>query len=449
MSIEEETVTADQPTRFPHTRAEALRAWEEFRPRVVAYADARNGVRPGHRAVSRLSPAIRRRLVTEYELITSSLEAAPFARVEKFVQEMMWRRYWKSWLELRPAVWSDYQADVERLRGELRGYQARRLKEIEAGQSGVEIMDYFARELSDTGYLHNHARMWFAGWWIHTEKLPWQLGADFFYRHLLDADPAANTLSWRWVAGLQTQGKTYLTRRSNLERYVEPALLAAHAGGLDQLEDKLAQPARIEEAATYRAEMPADADDTTLPAGLPARLGLWVHADDLHLESAAPLAGPRFQSLFAGLDAGILQAEGLSPGRQAHLRDSLADAASRAGEHFQAPVHRQDAPLPDALSAWAKAQGLQAVVALRPAVGPLHTLTTSLRVRLAREGVALYLVWRPEDARALPLAESGYFAFWQSVREQLLVRPTDQASDTVMEPPRQSRGRRKQVRHRT
>lgn len=261
MSTAEETVTASQPTRFPHTRAEALRAWEEFRPRVATYADARNGVRPGHRAVSRLSPAIRRRLVTEYELIASAMEGLPFWRVEKFVQEMMWRRYWKSWLELRPAVWSDYQADVTRLRDELRGYQARRLAEIEEGRSGVEIMDYFADELRGTGYLHNHARMWFAGWWIHTEKLPWQLGADFFYRHLLDADPAANTLSWRWVAGLQTQGKTYLTRRSNLEKYVEPALLAAHGGGLDQLEDKLAHVVRVEESAAYRAEVPKDAAD--------------------------------------------------------------------------------------------------------------------------------------------------------------------------------------------
>lgn len=85
MSTDEETVTADQPTRFPHTRAEALRAWEEFHPRVAAYA----GVHLGHRAVSRLSPAIRRRLVTEYELIASTLEGQSFWRVEKFVQEML------------------------------------------------------------------------------------------------------------------------------------------------------------------------------------------------------------------------------------------------------------------------------------------------------------------------------------------------------------------------
>ena len=444
MSTAEETVTADQPPRFPHTRAAALQAWEEFRPRVAAYADARNGVRPGHRAVSRLSPAIRRRLVTEYELVASAMEGQPFWRVEKFVQEMMWRRYWKSWLELRPAVWSDYQADVERLRGELRGYQAKRITEIEEGRSGVEIMDYFACELRDTGYLHNHARMWFAGWWIHTEKLPWQLGADFFYRHLLDADPAANTLSWRWVAGLQTQGKTYLTRRSNLEKYVEPALLAAHSGGLDKLEDKLTQPAHVEDNTdTYRAEVPADADDTALPADLPARVGLWVHADDLTPESAAPLAGQSFQRICAGLDPHVLRAEGVSPQRQQHLRAGLADAAARAGEYFQAATHRQeDAPLPDALVAWAKAQNLQAVVALRPAVGPLHTLTAVARERLAKENVALHLAWRPEDARTLPLARAGYFAFWQGAREQLLGRDEASDADSAEKPRRKGKGKR-------
>ncbi len=448
MSTAEEIVTADQPTCFPHTRAEALRAWEEFRPRVAAYADARNGVRPGHQAVSRLSPAIRRRLVTEYELIASTLEKQPFWRVEKFVQEMMWRRYWKSWLELRPAVWSDYLTDVTRLRGELRGYQAKRVKEIEAGHSGVEIMDYFADELRTTGYLHNHARMWFAGWWIHTEKLPWQLGADFFYRHLLDADPAANTLSWRWVAGLQTQGKTYLTRRSNLEKYVEPALLAAHAGGLDQLEDKLAHAVRVQESGIYRAEVPADASDTALPDDLPARTGLWVHADDLNPESAVPLAGQSFQSVFAGLDANILQAEGLSLQRQEHLRAGLADAATRAGEHFQAPVQRgEDAPLPEALIAWAKARDLQAVIALRPAVGPLHTLTTVVRERLAKANIALHLVWRPEDAETLPFAQAGYFAFWQGARAQLLGWESEPAADPTEKPQGKGKGKRRGNRH--
>ncbi len=65
--------------------------------------------------------------------------------MQKFVQEMMYLRFWKSWLELRPVVWSDYQTNVARLRG----YQAKRLKEVEEGCNGMEIMDYFVDELRD------------------------------------------------------------------------------------------------------------------------------------------------------------------------------------------------------------------------------------------------------------------------------------------------------------
>jgi len=61
--------------------------------------------------------------------------------------------------------------------------------------------------------------MWFASIWIFTLKLPWQLGASFFLKNLYDGDPASNTLSWRWVAGLQTKGKNYLATKSNIEKY--------------------------------------------------------------------------------------------------------------------------------------------------------------------------------------------------------------------------------------
>ena len=64
--------------------------------------------------------------------------------------------------------------------------------------------------LKENNYLHNHARMWFASIWVFTLDLPWQLGAEFFMKHLFDGDAAANTLGWRWVAGIQTQGKNYL-----------------------------------------------------------------------------------------------------------------------------------------------------------------------------------------------------------------------------------------------
>ena len=63
--------------------------------------------------------------------------------------------------------------------------------------------------------------MWFASIWIFTLKLPWQQGAAFFLEHLLDGDSASNTLSWRWVAGLQTKGKHYLAKSWNIEKFTE------------------------------------------------------------------------------------------------------------------------------------------------------------------------------------------------------------------------------------
>tara|TARA_B100000401_G_scaffold104532_1_gene67742 strand:+ start:25 stop:738 length:714 start_codon:yes stop_codon:yes gene_type:complete len=61
--------------------------------------------------------------------------------------------------------------------------------------------------------------MWFASIWIFTLKLPWQLGAEFFLKYLLDGDSASNTLSWRWVAGLQSKGKHYLAQSWNIEKF--------------------------------------------------------------------------------------------------------------------------------------------------------------------------------------------------------------------------------------
>jgi deoxyribodipyrimidine photo-lyase len=92
------------------------------------------------------------------------------------------------------------------------------------------VFDDWAQELVATGYLHNHARMWFASIWIFTLRLPWELGADFFLRHLIDGDPASNTLSWRWVGGLHTPGKTYLATADNIAEHRGP-LPARGAGG--------------------------------------------------------------------------------------------------------------------------------------------------------------------------------------------------------------------------
>jgi deoxyribodipyrimidine photo-lyase len=187
------------------------------------YANGRNtDYGPGaHKAVSMLSPYIRRRLVLESDTVAAALAANGPEDAEKFVQEVIWRGYFKGWLERRPQVWDSYRAGLE---ADLTALDRdRRLRrEVDRamhGQTGLACFDAWAAELVDTGYLHNHARMWFASIWIFTLGLPWRLGADFFYRHLLDGDVASNTLGWRWVAGLHTRGKPYPSDAQNITTF--------------------------------------------------------------------------------------------------------------------------------------------------------------------------------------------------------------------------------------
>jgi len=274
--------TGSSVAAFPDTRKDALRRLAEFSQKVSRYSRERNYVVPGHTNVSRLSPAVRHRLITETEVAEAVLKRYSFSTVEKFLQEIYWRRYWKSWLAMRPQVWTEYLAEIEELK---KGTDMAQAQLISQGEGPIFVMNDFARELIETGYLHNHARMWFAAYWIHTMRLPWQLGADFFYRHLLDADPASNTLSWRWVAGLQTLGKTYLARRSNIEKYLHRDLLSGREEGLDLLVDPTVfQPVGAvslpAQSLLYESEQADLCNDSTT--------GLWVHEEDLRFREALP-----------------------------------------------------------------------------------------------------------------------------------------------------------------
>ena len=167
--------------------------------------------------VSCLSPYITHGVLNEVEVIKKSLAKYSFKKNEKFIQEVLWRTYWKGWLELRPSVWSDYIISLNSIRDKYKE-DINYLKAIE-GKTNIECFDEWVKELKTHNYLHNHTRMWFASIWIFTLDLPWQLGAEFFLKHLYDGDAASNTLGWRWVAGIQTQGKHYLASEWNIKKF--------------------------------------------------------------------------------------------------------------------------------------------------------------------------------------------------------------------------------------
>ena len=182
---------------------------------ILSYSKNRNyDFGPERRSnVSVLSKYISHRVINEYDVIGSALSSYPLSKIEKYIQEVFWRIYWKGWLEHRPMVWSDYLSYTYSDNNNTDYNNA-----IE-GTTGIACFDSWVAELKDKNYLHNHTRMWFASIWIFTLNLPWQLGANFFMRHLFDGDSASNTLSWRWVAGLQTVGKHYLATSSNISKY--------------------------------------------------------------------------------------------------------------------------------------------------------------------------------------------------------------------------------------
>ncbi|MFM2210981.1 MAG: hypothetical protein RL639_175 [Verrucomicrobiota bacterium] len=395
------------PLDFLPTRAAALARLEEFLPDAGRYAADRNFVRPGHPNISRLSPWVQKRLLLEAEVVAAARERWSFEAVEKFVQEVYWRTYWKGWLEQRPEAWSRWVEAVPRLRDSLSPGQRSTLEAALAGRTGIAGFDDWAKELVATGYLHNHARMWFASIWVFTLRLPWELGAAFFYEHLLDGDVASNTLSWRWVAGLQTPGKTYVARADNIAHYTD----GRHVPQASQLASAafvLSEPALPKVAAWT--------EDPLWSKSAEGRVGLWLHPEDLSVERGE-LSAEKFVAINAAWPGTMAAKAGWSESVAAWTQAALRDGASRAAAHFGAEVSAETAcDLATALVDWARSHQLKRVVAYRPFVGPWLAEAQAVESALAQAGIAITWRRRAWDTRLFPHAIRGYFPFWERIK---------------------------------
>ena len=192
---------------FPKSKSKLIESIKQFSDtQILSYSLDRNfdyGI--PHNNVSRLSPYLRRRFISEYEVLKIILNKHKYENIEKFIEEIFWRTYWKGWLETHPYVYKEY---------ELKHHN-----QIIPTKTGIKCFDHWKDELIETGYLHNHSRMWFASIWIFTLKYSWESGANFFKNNLIDWCPASNTLGWRWVAGIQTIGKPYIARAENIKHF--------------------------------------------------------------------------------------------------------------------------------------------------------------------------------------------------------------------------------------
>jgi deoxyribodipyrimidine photo-lyase len=385
------------------TRAAGLERLARFLPKAGrAYAAGRNHDRPGegHPAVSGLSPWLRHRLLTEAEVLEAVLGRHGPAAAEKFVQEVFWRTYWKGWLERRPSVWAEY------LRGRdaaLGGDLAPRIAEAEAGRTGIDCFDTWARELAASGYLHNHARMWTASIWIFTLRLPWEAGADWFLRHLADGDPASNTLGWRWVAGIQTPGKHYVARAENIGRYTGGRFNPV--GLLDEAPEPVPGPAPPKPGPVPEGGTPAPGLAT----------GVLLTEEDL-----SPAFLLRAIRGDVAAHATLLATAGRSPRPVADIAAAFARGAvedARARWAGRLGARGPDATEPAAVADWAEGAGLAQVVTAWAPVGPTAEALDRLERLLGLRGIALVRVLRPEDRAAWAHATHGFFRFRERIPE--------------------------------
>jgi deoxyribodipyrimidine photo-lyase len=383
--------------------------------------------------VSCLSPYIRHRLVSETEVLRSVLQHEDPQAAEKFIQEVCWRTYWKGWLERNPNVWQRYCQE----RGQLTALNPALLKAIRSAKqanTGIVCFDAWVQQLTSTGYLHNHTRMWFASIWIFTLNLPWQAGADFFMQHLCDADAASNTLSWRWVAGLQTKGKHYLARAENIARYTNGQFNPR--GQLNESANALIEPddnanAIAKSPLSFTAQWNITALDCFAPKPLPAETFLLIHEDDCLAESFSQLTS------VAGLivvNAGQHRAaDSMGAASQQFALGALADARRRAMAHWKLSESQVvDCASPAALTQLIKGRNASAnehlssgarvaasiAIAWMP-VGPVRDALSAPLHNLQHQGVQLKFLARQWDAAAWPHANKGFFHLKTKIPELL------------------------------
>ena len=376
------------------TRAAGLRALAGAMPRLGAdYAMRRNLDAGAMPTTSRLSVYLRHRLLTEAEVIAAA-RAAHGQGADRFVTEVLWRTYFKGWLERRPSVWRDYLAGVRHGQDRIATEAGLRADWAAAcrGETGIEGFDHWARDLAATGWLHNHARMWFASIWIFTLRLPWELGADFFLRHLVDGDPASNTLSWRWVAGLHTVGKHYVA---------DAEVIARCTHGRFRPRGLAVDPAPL--AASPPVEPgPVPVSDALDPA---LSYGSLLHSDDLGPHGWLACDRPSLDNADPPLPV-LWAASGLSSLEMAPDVIALTgEAAESAGEAYGA-----DGTLDRLVERLSDGTIRQAVAPHAP-VGPVADAFDALAPRLSARGVRLVRRVRDWDARHWAHATRGFYPF--------------------------------------
>lgn len=164
--------------------------------------------------VSRLSPYISRGVISTRQVFRFMLEKKyEFSKISKFIQELAWRDYWQQvWIVKGDLINEDLKSSQQNVA------HHEIPQSLWTANTGIKMIDEKIKELYETGYMHNHMRMYVAAIACNIAQSHWNTPARWMYYHLLDADWASNALSWQWVAGSNSH-KKYIANQENINKY--------------------------------------------------------------------------------------------------------------------------------------------------------------------------------------------------------------------------------------
>lgn len=194
---------------FPTKLKDILNRVDEVDP--IDYGRSRNFI---DGSVTRLSPYISRGVISTRQVADHMLEEGYEPnKISKFLQELAWRDYWQQiWIEKGDLIDKDLrnpQPDVDNYKMP---------EAVDEATTGIKAIDKAIQEFYETGYMHNHVRMYVASICCNIGKSHWKVPAKWLYYHLKDADWASNGLSWQWVAGANSN-KQYVANQENINKY--------------------------------------------------------------------------------------------------------------------------------------------------------------------------------------------------------------------------------------
>jgi deoxyribodipyrimidine photo-lyase len=373
--------------------------------------------------VTRLSPYLRHGLISLVEVRDAAVGAArSHADVEKFVQELGWRDYY---VRIHAAIGDGVWRNLESYKtGEAAdSYGSELPQDVATASTRAACIDGFVAELVTTGYLHNHARMWFASYLVHFRRIRWQAGAAFFLRHLLDGDAASNNLSWQWVASTFAH-KPYIFNRANLERYTRGRFCGtcplAGAGcpfeaSYERLDARLFPNAgRPVEPTGTETDLRVPADDAPASIVVGPNAIVWQHDESIAIVDPARTRAPDAPAIYVRDDESRRR-DPWSEAREGFVRESLDEAGASV-------VERGDAIA--AIAAFAADRGATEIVATAPVEPRLREIARALATI---PSVRVWLVERPRFADLdRPVDLRRYSRYWNRARRTAFGSPPPQ-----------------------